>query len=134
MRSNYAFMVCCPTNIKYRKISILPTFRFVNEYTPQMNLTLDLDSQFDFWKTSYDGSLAYYKDFCSDTDNTCVHSIQLHNRPEYAANINSINSWKIRSSLQWLRRDLDKMRNRTWPVLINLHDYEATNLRLKVEG
>jgi hypothetical protein len=97
-----------------------------------MNLTLDVQTQFELWKITYDGSLAYYKDFCSTNDATCVHSIQLHNRPDYAANINSVHSWKIRSSLQWLRKDLDKMRNRTWPVLINLHNYEPTSLRLKV--
>jgi hypothetical protein len=40
---------------------------FVNEYTPLMNLTVDVESQNSLWtKTNYDGSLAYYKDFCTE--------------------------------------------------------------------
>ncbi|KAI6177707.1 hypothetical protein M3Y97_00937500 [Aphelenchoides bicaudatus] len=106
---------------------------FLNEYAPLMQLQLDVETSGDLWKSTHDGSLAYYKDFCSDSGANCVHSIQLHNKPDYAANINSVQNWKIRSSLQWLRTDLDKMRNRTWPVLINLHNYEPIGSRLKRE-
>src|SRR4051812_17660227 len=74
-------------------------YRFVTEHAPLMNLTLDLQTQFDLWKTYYDGSLAYSRDFCSTNQDNCVHSIQLHNRPDYAANINALQSWKVRSSL-----------------------------------
>ncbi|KAI6226370.1 hypothetical protein M3Y99_01296800 [Aphelenchoides fujianensis] len=108
---------------------------FTTEYAPLMNLTLDMETQFELWKSVREGSFAYFKDFCSDSDANCVHSIQLHNRADYATSVNSVSSWRIRSSLQWLRHDLDQMRNRTWPVLINLHNYEAgtSGQRLKRE-
>ncbi|KAI6189281.1 hypothetical protein M3Y98_00446100 [Aphelenchoides besseyi] len=98
---------------------------FTTEYAPLMNITLDMETSSELWKTVREGSFAYYKDFCSQSEENCVHSIQLHNRPDFAASVSSVTLWRIRSSFQWLRNDLDRMRNRTWPVLINLHNYEA---------
>lgn len=39
---------------------------FKDEYAPVMNLTLDLESEFNLWKPTIDGSMAYFKDFCSE--------------------------------------------------------------------
>ncbi|CAD5218168.1 unnamed protein product [Bursaphelenchus okinawaensis] len=108
---------------------------FANEYAPIMNLTIDLERSNMLWKTIYDGSFAYSKDLCSQNKASCVHSIQLHNRPDYATSAGSLDLWKVRASLQWLRHDLDRIQNKTWPVLINLHNHELTDTkdRLKVE-
>uniref|UniRef100_A0AC34PUN9 LRRCT domain-containing protein n=1 Tax=Panagrolaimus sp. JU765 TaxID=591449 RepID=A0AC34PUN9_9BILA len=58
---------------------------------------------------------------------TCVRLIQLHNRPDYTASIHSATQWEIQSSLHWLRQQLEATNgNRSWPVLINLHNLEKT--------
>lgn len=76
-----------------------------------------------------EGSLAYSWDVCSgdssDSDKVCVHQIQLHNRPDYAANISSASEWTITGSWDWLAEDLASLQGqrKDWPVMINLHHH-----------
>lgn len=99
-----------------------------------MNLTIDVTRSNLLWKSIYDGSFAYSKDFCAQNGATCVHSIQLHNRPDYANSAGAVNMWKVRASLQWLRNDLQRIENRTWPVLINLHNHELTETKDRLKN
>uniref|UniRef100_A0A915E1X9 LRRCT domain-containing protein n=1 Tax=Ditylenchus dipsaci TaxID=166011 RepID=A0A915E1X9_9BILA len=96
---------------------------FTQEYSNRMNLTLDISTNSLLWKKTVEGSLAYSKNFCSGNDGLCIHLIQLHNRPDYAASISSMSEWKIRGSFNWLLQDLQSIGNHSWPVLINLHNH-----------
>ncbi|KAI1732230.1 calcineurin-like phosphoesterase domain-containing protein [Ditylenchus destructor] len=96
---------------------------FVEEYAKKANLSLDHSQSNELWRSAHEGSLAYSKDICSDNGN-CVHLIQLHNRPDYATSITaSSTQWNIRGSFSWMANDLQSVRNKTWPVLINLHNF-----------
>uniref|UniRef100_A0A914DVT7 Calcineurin-like phosphoesterase domain-containing protein n=1 Tax=Acrobeloides nanus TaxID=290746 RepID=A0A914DVT7_9BILA len=106
---------------------------FVRQYAKTNNLSLDYKkSNEHIWKTTYAGSFAYSTNICNDNETTCVHSIQLNNRPDYAASISSASQWHVHGSFQWLTRDLESISNRSWPVLINLHHLsQNASLRLK---
>ncbi|KAE9549221.1 hypothetical protein FO519_007561 [Halicephalobus sp. NKZ332] len=95
-------------------------FWFVRKYAPSLNLSLDYKASGSFLKTTYSGRA------------TCARVIQLNNRPDYTASVQSVNQWEIHSSLYWLRQELEATNgNRSWPVLINLHHLErATEKRI----
>uniref|UniRef100_A0A7E4W4K2 Metallophos domain-containing protein n=1 Tax=Panagrellus redivivus TaxID=6233 RepID=A0A7E4W4K2_PANRE len=99
---------------------------FVRKYAPSVGLALDYTSDERFFKTTYKGSFAYAKTLCTENQETCVRVIQLNNRPDYTTSIQSASQWEVQSSLQWLKQELEMTNtNRTWPVLINLHNLES---------
>uniref|UniRef100_A0AC34GR10 Calcineurin-like phosphoesterase domain-containing protein n=1 Tax=Panagrolaimus sp. ES5 TaxID=591445 RepID=A0AC34GR10_9BILA len=107
---------------------------FVRKYAPQAKLHLDYKSSTDFFKTTYKGSFAYARTLCIENGQTCVRIIQLNNRPNYATSVQSASQWEIQSSLQWLKRELEATHgNRSWPILINLHNLDK-NAQIRIRN
>lgn len=65
--------------------------------------------------------------------NSCAHSIQLNNRPDFKLQAQSAHSWNIKSSWDFLRRSLRKYQNEHWPVIINIHNYEHKDTKSRLE-
>lgn len=83
----------------------------------------DVHYQFPTLRKVYEGSLAYSWDIGN------VHFVQLHNYPTYTASWNGWNAgaarrdfFEIKSSLNWLRRDLANARNQGKAIILNMHD------------
>ncbi|KAK0397483.1 hypothetical protein QR680_002142 [Steinernema hermaphroditum] len=94
------------------------------KYAKAHNLTLDyVKTQEYLIKSVYRGSFAYSKDICNRQGATCVHLIQLNNRPDYVANIRAVSDWDIHGSYQWLLHDLNSIKNLSHPIFINLHHH-----------
>uniref|UniRef100_A0AC35FPV6 Calcineurin-like phosphoesterase domain-containing protein n=1 Tax=Panagrolaimus sp. PS1159 TaxID=55785 RepID=A0AC35FPV6_9BILA len=107
---------------------------FVRKYAPQAKLHLDYKSSTDFFKTTYKGSFAYARTLCIENGQTCVRVIQLNNRPDYATSVQSASQWEVQSSLQWLKRELEATHgNRSWPILINLHNLDK-NAEIRIRN
>jgi len=72
-------------------------------------------SSFDFNSRTKTGSLAYSWDVGN------VHFIQLHNYPAFVVNNGNFN---IKSSMDWLEKEMQKARKDGKAIILNLHDVE----------
>lgn len=101
----------------------------------QTNLSqpLDLKVQRGVLSMTYTGSLAYSWDQCVSlaptgtllprSERQCIHFIQLNNYPTYTRTVKGLFAdWKIQSSLEYLRNNLEENKNK--PIVINFHAYD----------
>lgn len=114
---------CAENNCANRMVT------YMNDYVKGLKPTSydfresDVHYKFPSLRKVYEGSLAYSWDIGN------VHFVQLHNYPAYAASWNGWNAgaarrdfFEIKSSMNWLRKDLADARNQGKAIILNMHD------------
>lgn len=147
---------CAQRMLRWFSMEYAPAIRQTQNAVLMQNMDLH-QQRGHLWRTNFFGSLAYRSEMCTIAKGNnngqlmpfCIHSLQLHNRPDYAAAIeHPTEQWHIRSSFNWLLVQLDRIaaaekndslmnddddaklkseqqQQRRQIVLINLHNHNA---------
>ncbi|CAJ0560508.1 unnamed protein product, partial [Mesorhabditis spiculigera] len=93
------------------------------------NHSLDVDYTKDE-KMVHEGTFAYSKRLCSLTGKNCAYVLQLNNALDYERNITFAwaEKWRIKSTVSWLKRQLDLLADFNLPILINVHQSEGVRM------